>query len=176
MGGRWVYRSSPDLRLDMPAAASLVRSLGGFYAYVKLFAAPGDLIVIDEPEMNAHPAAQLLLVEVFGMLVNTGVNILLTTHSPYIVDHVNNLTEAAELSQVRQEAVAKRFKLNNTKAFVPLEDVACYEFRDDGEVRPTIDRKDRVIDWSTFGRTSDQVTNLYADILKATRMEQSDAV
>jgi hypothetical protein len=175
-GSRWVYQSKEGLRLELPAASSLVRSLGGFNAYLRLFARPGDLIVIDEPEMNAHPDAQLAITEVLCRLVNAGVNVILTTHSPYIVDHINNLMEAAELSQEKQSDIASRFKLGGKDAFISTENVACYEFSEDGKIRDRLGRSDRIIDWSTFGDVSDRISNLYTDILDASRLEHHDAV
>ena len=37
------------------------------------------MIVIDEPEMNLHPEAQAQLMELLTMLVNCGLNVLITT-------------------------------------------------------------------------------------------------
>ena len=119
-GGRWVYQSSSGGRFEMPAASSLVRSLGGFDAYLRLFAAPGDLIMIDEPEMNAHPDAQLVLAEILGLLVNSSVNVILTTHSPYIIDHINNLLGASNVPLQKQDELAKQFKLQRKEAFLEI--------------------------------------------------------
>lgn len=152
-------------RLGLNAASSLVRSLAWFDLYLGEYALDKDLVVIDEPEMNAHPEAQLMIAELLCILANRGVNVVVTTHSPYIVDHVNNLAEAAELPESRQEGIAARFKLQTKEAFIPTDKVATYLFNEDGRVEDIFDRKDRIIDWGTFGKTSDRVTNLYGEIL-----------
>jgi hypothetical protein len=170
-GGQWVYQSNVGAHFKIPAASSLVRSLGGFDAYVRSFATPGDLIVIDEPEMNAHPDAQLTLVEVLGLLVNSGVNVILTTHSPYIVDHINNLLGASTVPLGKQDELAKQFKLQEKDAFLKLEDVAGYLFGEQGDVNLAFNPETRTIDWSTFGAVSEQVTNLYPEILSASGWE-----
>ena len=157
--------------LKMPAASSLVRALAGLDIYLKYLANPSDLLIIDEPEMNAHPEAQLMITELLGVLVNSGIHVVVTTHSPYIVDHVNNLIEAAHLPDARQDEMASRFKLGTKEAFVPLENVSTYLFSDDGDVTDILNREERDIDWSTFGKTSDRVGNLYSEILGAARRE-----
>jgi AAA15 family ATPase/GTPase len=154
----------------MPAASSLVRSLGGFDAYLRLFAAPGDLILIDEPEMNAHPDAQLVLAEILGLLVNSSVNVILTTHSPYIIDHINNLLGASNVPLQKQDELAKQFKLQRKEAFLKSADVAGYLFGEQGDVK-LASNAETEIDWSTFGAVSEQVTNLYPEILSASGWE-----
>ena len=166
-GARWVYQSRRGGRFEMPASSSLVRSLGAFDAYIRSFAASGDLIVIDEPEMNLHPAAQLMLAEVLGLLVHGGVNIVLTTHSPYIVDHVNNLVEAGSVPAAKRAGLAQEFKLRKTEAFLDESNVAAYLFAEDGRVSPIFNRETRIIDWSTFGAVSEEMTNLHPEIYSA---------
>ena len=170
-GARLLYQPDEGPTLTMQAASSLVRALAGLYLCLRCMAKPGDLIVIDEPEMNAHPEAQLMIAELLGILVNKGINVVITTHSPYIVDHINNLTEAAQLCEEKQERIAGRFKLATKEAFVPVENVATYLFEDTGDVKDVFNRETRIIDWSTFGKPSDLVANLYSDILELAAKE-----
>jgi len=157
--------NAPPLR--MQASASLVRALAGLDIYLHQMAEPGDLLVIDEPEMNAHPEAQLMIAELLGILVNKGINIVITTHSPYIVDHINNLSEAGRVPEDRRPELAERFRLKTAEAFVPPENVATYTFGEDGRVTDVFNRDTGIVDWETFGKQSDYVGNLYGDILEA---------
>ncbi len=54
---------SPDdgPKLEMQASASLIRSLAGLELYLRMFAKSGDVLIIDEPEMNAHPKRRFAL-------------------------------------------------------------------------------------------------------------------
>ena len=72
----------------------MTKELVPLVLYLRYLAEPDDLIVIDEPEMNLHPAAQVEIIEFLAMLVNAGLNVLITTHSPYIIDHISNLIVA----------------------------------------------------------------------------------
>ncbi|AVF61875.1 AAA family ATPase [Vibrio parahaemolyticus] len=44
------------------------------------------LLVIDEPEVNLHPEWQIEYAKVIAELVRVGVTIIVTTHSPYMID------------------------------------------------------------------------------------------
>ncbi|MHB1560830.1 MAG: AAA family ATPase [Isosphaeraceae bacterium] len=159
--------ASPRLRfrrdgVDIPlhAAASLARSLAGLDMYLKAFGRPGDLLVIDEPEMNAHPDAQLKIIEFLAVLANHGVRVVITTHSPYIVDHLSNLMQASELSEKDRQAVAPRFKLGMPEAFLSPDQVATYLFNDDGTVEDILDRRLGIANIGTFGTPTEYMEGL----------------
>ena len=150
----------------MHAAASLVRSMAGLDIYLKYFAHSGDILIIDEPEMNAHPDAQLMITELLAILANSGITIVITTHSPYIVDHLNNLIAASTLPPVAQDTIASQCKLNRKDAFLGGDSVATYLFTEHGIVEDIFNRTQMFIDLSSFSDTSNYVTNLYARIME----------
>lgn len=78
-------------RLPIHLSASIVKTLSSLTFYLKHLAARGDLILIDEPEMNLHPDAQVMLTRIFGQMVNKGLNLLISTHSDYIIRELNNM-------------------------------------------------------------------------------------
>ena len=47
--------------------------------------------MVDEPELNLHPANQCRIARLFARLVNLGIKVFLTTHSDYIVKELNTL-------------------------------------------------------------------------------------
>lgn len=166
---RLSYAAGAGVQLPMHTASSIVRSLAGLDIYLRYYAQAGDLLIIDEPEMNAHPEAQLRLTELLAYLVNRGIRVVITTHSPYIVDHLNNLIRAADLSQGDRAEVAAHFKLGTAECFLDADKVAAYLFKaEEGEGAPVtvtsiFDRDERhLIDWETFGRTTEYVTNVYS--------------
>ncbi|MEW5987158.1 MAG: AAA family ATPase, partial [Chloroflexota bacterium] len=112
--------------LDMPVVSSMVKELAPLVIYLRYLAEPNELLVIDEPEMNLHPEAQARMMEFLVMLVNAGLPVLVTTHSPYFVDHLVNLMKAAEHAD--QEAIREKFLLGRSEAFIPKEQVSVYLF------------------------------------------------
>ena len=80
-----------SLELSMMESSSSIRSLCDLGVYLKFFAEEGDLIIIDEPELNLHPENQRKLARLFAKLINCGLKILITTHSDYIIKELSIL-------------------------------------------------------------------------------------
>lgn len=78
-------------KLPIQLSASIVKTLSSLTFYLRHIAKKDDLIIIDEPEMNLHPDAQVILTRVLTRLVNNGINMLVSTHSDYIIRELNNL-------------------------------------------------------------------------------------
>ncbi len=79
------------LSLSMDRSASGVRSLMALNFYLRYVARQGDLLMIDEPELNLHPQNQRRIARLFATLVNLGIKVFITTHSDYIVKELNTL-------------------------------------------------------------------------------------
>jgi predicted ATPase len=135
----------------------MVKELTPLVLYLRYVALPGELLIIDEPEMNLHPEAQAKIIEFLAMLVNAGLNVLITTHSPYVVDHLANLIKAAKNAD--KEAVSNEFYLKRKDAFISQDKVSVY-LVEDGQVKNALD-EDGVIQWNTFGEVSDRISEIY---------------
>lgn len=168
---RLVFRTG-GAEVPLQAAASLSRAVAGLSIYIERFFRPDDVLIIDELEMNAHPQAQVTLTEFIAALVNAGVRVVLTTHSPYVVDHLNNLMEASRAPAEKREELARKFALGTPSSFISPEKVAVHAFQEESPegavtVREVLNRQTGLIDWSTFSKVSEHITNLYSDILRA---------
>jgi energy-coupling factor transporter ATP-binding protein EcfA2 len=141
--------------LEISLASSMVKELAPLVFHLRYFAQPNELLIIDEPEMNLHPKAQVQVLEFLAMLANAGLNVLITTHSPYITDHLLNLTKAKQHPE--PEAIVSRFFLQDQQAFISDKDVSFYLI-DQGKI---IDATDETADWNTFGKVSDLITDIY---------------
>ena len=83
--------NQPDIKLTLAESSSTVRSLVDIGFYLKHLAKQGDLLMIDEPELNLHPENQRKIARLFAMLVNAGIRVFITTHSDYIIKEFNTL-------------------------------------------------------------------------------------
>ena len=95
------------LKLTMVESSSAVRSLLDLGFYLRHVAYPGSLLMVDEPELNLHPANQRRIARLFAHLVNLGVKVFITTHSDYIVKELNTLImlnhDKPHLKRIAQE-------------------------------------------------------------------------
>lgn len=154
-----LFKWKSDLILDISTSSSVVKSLTPLALHLRYNIKPNDLVIIDEPEMNLHPESQAKLIEFFCMLVNAGINVLITTHSPYIVDHLVNLMKASNYKE--KEKIAEKFFLKNSDAFIPKEKVSVYLF--DKDTALNVLGKEGMIDWDTFSKVSEEIAELYVN-------------
>lgn len=77
--------------LEMDQSSSSVRSLVHLGHYLRHSARAGDMLMIDEPELNLHPRNQRRMARLLARLVNSGIRVFLTTHSDYIIREFNAL-------------------------------------------------------------------------------------
>ncbi len=70
------------------------------YAYAHAFGGEGLLLAIEEPESHLHPLAQQWLARKLRDLAAFGVQVVVTTHSPYFV----NLAKPGTTALVRKQA------------------------------------------------------------------------
>lgn len=159
-----LFQPSQDVNLEIPIASSMVKELSPLVLYLRHLALPGEILIIDEPEMNLHPEAQAKIVEFLAMLVNAGLRVLITTHSPYIVDHLANLMKASEYRGIKPIAeIRDEFFLKRTQAFIAKEHVSTYLI-DQSKVKNILG-EDGLIYWDTFSDISDRVTRIYSKLL-----------
>lgn len=79
------------VKISMDESSSAVRSLLDLGFYLKHIAQPGDLLMIDEPELNLHPENQRWMARILARLVNLGIRVFVTTHSDYLIKELNTL-------------------------------------------------------------------------------------
>jgi AAA domain, putative AbiEii toxin, Type IV TA system len=83
--------NSSKVRLSVSESSSSVRSLLDLGFYLRHQAQKGDLLIIDEPELNLHPENQRRIARLLVRLVNIGIKVFITTHSDYIIKELNTL-------------------------------------------------------------------------------------
>ncbi len=83
--------NNKELKLTMDESSSSIRALLNIGFYLNHIAQPGDLLMIDEPELNLHPENQRKLARIFSKLTKVGIKIFITTHSDYIIKELSTL-------------------------------------------------------------------------------------
>jgi len=88
---KYVPSGSKRTKLALVESSSAVRSLLDIGFYLRHIAQKGDLLMVDEPELNLHPANQRRIARLFAQLVNIDIKVFITTHSDYIIKELNTL-------------------------------------------------------------------------------------
>jgi len=161
LGGREIkVKVKAGLTIDLYNASSSIKQLAPLLLYLRYWASRGNLLIIDEPEMNLHPESQAKLLEVLAILVNLGIKVLLTTHSPYFMAHLNNLVPINGASVNGRSA--DRLYLKDERAFLSRDQVGAYEMRDN-KLHSLAD-KDFGIRWDTLSEVSADLQQKFFEI------------
>lgn len=138
--GGFYYRPNDveGLSLPLKVSASIVKSLAGLVVALKYKLKPGDLVLIDEPELNLHGDSQRELIKVIARMINAGLRVVVSTHSYTILQEINNVimlgSEKAKKSKEKREELMKEYKYAEENCISPG-DCAAYWFGD-GTITP----------------------------------------
>lgn len=95
--------------------------------------------IIEEPEQNLFPLSQRNVLNSLLEFNNAvdGNELILTTHSPYILSYLMLAIQAAEIKEKAKgnaEILSKLYEVVPEKAITPMKDVVVYELNDDGTI------------------------------------------
>lgn len=106
-------------QLYVHAAASTVKSLAGLFMFLRSEARPGDVILIDEPEIHLHPDNQIWVARMLAELVNAGLNIIVSTHSVIILQELNNLVRLGATENLTEEQIEQQTDIQREFGYTP---------------------------------------------------------
>lgn len=98
-------QESVTVSLGLHQSASVIKSLASLVLYLRYWAKPGHRLVIDEPELNLHPDNQRRVARVLAKAVNSGLKIMMSTHSDYVIRELNNLIMLGQGTDVAQSLI-----------------------------------------------------------------------
>lgn len=125
-----------------------------------------DIFVIEEPELNLYPSTQKDLVEFIVERINrSDDNLIITTHSPYLLTTLDNLIQAGNIFS---EKKGKKEELNSIipeSRWLKYDDVACYFFSE-GTAISTLDEELKSIGPSNIDDVSEGLSDVFERLLK----------
>ena len=102
-----VYYTNDNGRFLLHQVSSMVSEIAPIVLNLKYLVRKGDLFIIEEPESHIDAQNQTRLARAIVMLVNAGVQVLVTTHSDYFVKQINNLLLLSQVTP--QKRAARRY-------------------------------------------------------------------
>lgn len=157
-------------------ASSSVRSLLMLSYYVLHKAQKGDILMIDEPELNLHPKNQILVARLLVLLVNAGIKVFITTHSDYIVRELsncimlNNLSDE-QIQKIKKQGYSKEYGLESKKVRAYLAE----NIKGKNTLRAVEIRQDRGIFMETFDEPIDSQNENQGLIFEETMRNKGDS-
>jgi predicted ATPase len=117
-------RNNFNKSIPIHLTSSTVKTFFSLSFYLEHIAKKGDYLIIDEPELNLHPDNQRNIARLLVKTVNRGINIILSTHSDYIVRELNNLIMLKENFKGRDELL-KKYDYSED-SLLEVKDVSAY--------------------------------------------------
>jgi predicted ATPase len=131
-GRKVVIDKATNKVLPLYLASTSVRTLFDLHLWLKHRARKGDILFIDEPELHLHPENQMNMARLLVRLVNSGIDVFVTTHSTYLVKEFNNLLMLAN-GLPDKEAMMRELGYTQDDILHP-EDLRAYITHLDGTV------------------------------------------
>ena len=127
--------------------------------------------IIEEPEQNLFPTLQVDLVNnLVAQLNQTKANLLITTHSPYILSVLDNLIYANDVYQKaraadNKEQIQRIEKLVDPSMLINYDEVAAYLCKDDGVVERMNDDEMRNTGAYALDKASTITSNIFNELM-----------
>ena len=92
---------------DMPLmnTSSMVSELAPVVLYLRHVVSPGEVLIIEEPESHLHPGMQVAFIRHIAAAVRSGIRIIITTHSEWVLEELANLVRLSELSESDRKGI-----------------------------------------------------------------------
>jgi predicted ATP-dependent endonuclease of OLD family len=141
-----------------------------FNQYINIKNKGGQLLVIEEPELNLFPTTQVALINwIMKNMRESEGRIVITTHSPYILSTIDNLILANEVfikNKNNEKTLMELEKLLPSMALVNFDDVSSYFFESNGKVSDIADHELKSIGAEHIDDASNQSGALFNQLCK----------
>ncbi len=110
-----VFAYQPDgwpSEIPLQNASSTVSEIAPAVLYLRHIVTPGETLIIEEPEAHLHPAQQVEFTRQLAIAARSGIRILITTHSEWLLDALANLVRLSELAPHRQRDKEAEYALS----------------------------------------------------------------
>lgn len=138
-----IIYSPHNLPMDLPLnrASAMVSELAPLVLYLRDMVHPGDLLVIEEPEAHLHPAAQTHMASAIARIIRMGVDVVITTHSDWLIQALGNLVRLGELTATGDGGVSTK----GADDWLLAEEIGVWEFKPDAARGSTVEEIE--FDW-----------------------------
>jgi len=125
---RFVSKARKNGKFDIPLhlASSSAMGLSDFYFFLKHVAHNNQILIIDEPESHLDTANQIEMARLLVRCVNSGLKVIITTHSDYIIKEFNNLIMLSQDFTGKEAFLKKYSNSYGEKDYLKPENVAAY--------------------------------------------------
>ena len=150
--------------LPMSRSSSMVSELAPLVLFLRGIIHSGDALIIEEPESHLHPSAQTKVASTLAHLVRAGVQVIITTHSNWLLEQIGNLVREGEVMELEK---------NKTKpeTWLTKKEVGAWWFREDKPVKEIAFEDIAGIEPEEYGEVAEELYNRSVDL--QTQLEEA---
>ncbi|MBF0486722.1 MAG: AAA family ATPase [Nitrospirae bacterium] len=104
--------------------SSTVSELAPIILYLKYLIEPGNILIIEEPEAHLNPQNQRLMAKLLVRLIRAGVYVIITTHSEYLFEQLNNCRLSSKVPKEKR-------KDSDIEDFILPDEIGAFVFHQD---------------------------------------------
>jgi len=157
-----IYKNQEDMELNMGLVSSTVKTLAGFFLYLKYQAQEGDIIFIDEIELNLHPENQRKIIKLINYLSKQGIKFIISTHSPIITEEIDNMLLFEKVKDRINKEEMEEYGLNEEYG-LKSSDISVFHLHN--KTVEKIKEKGGEFEIETFNSVLEETDNLYQTLL-----------
>ncbi len=102
---------TPEGKFPMSRTSSMLSELAPILLILKGYIKAGDHLTIDEPEAHLHPEMQRTIASFLYSLFQCGIKILITTHSDFFLNELNNKIRSNSLRKKQEQTDGKNINI-----------------------------------------------------------------
>lgn len=181
-GRNLVFHNDMD-SVPLAASASGFQSAIPLHLSVENFAKEGNTnFIIEEPELNLFPTSQKHLVGYLADKCTKGNNeLLMTTHSPYVLSALNNLLFAYQVAQVLPERKDEIAEIIPESQWINPNDFSAYYIGEDAEgtsgaIRSIFNKKTGLIGENELDSISEELGDEFDTLMNIYRTRNRERV
>ena len=160
--GNIMFRMNEKKIIDIGMVSSTVKTLTGFYLYLKYFAMERDIIFIDEIELNLHPENQRKIIKLINYLSKQGIKFIISTHSPIITEEIDNMLLFEKVKNKINSEEMKEYGINSEYG-LKTSDINVFHLHN--KTVEKIKEKNGEFEIETFNTVLEETDNLYQTLL-----------
>ncbi len=111
-----------DASYEMTEVSSMVSEISPVVAFLKYIMSSRSegkrtaksVLFIEEPEAHLHPGNQIALIEIFSSLIDKNVKLIMSSHSNYIFNKLNNMVLGKKLNYHAYDPIVLEENLNGS--------------------------------------------------------------
>ena len=129
MGSSIMRYVREDVETPLERSSAMVTEIASIVMFLRNYAETGDILIIDEPESHLHPEAQQQMAAALAFMIRSGLRVLITTHSHYMVEQLGNFVAVSSLEENKRKRVLKlNGALGDEDIYLEENEVAVYGF------------------------------------------------